>query len=109
MRRAPLWEMNPTEPGRAIAPAKVALRPPGGRMMPRQFGPTIRICPARASSRISCSNFTPSSPISLKPAEITTAPFTPASTHSRMMPGTVGAGVTMTARSTGSGTSVTDG
>ena len=32
------------------------------------------------------------------------APLTPASTHSAITPGTVGAGVTTTARSTGSGT-----
>jgi hypothetical protein len=35
---------------------------------------------------------------------MTIAPFTPASAHSPMMPGTAGAGVTTTARSTFSGT-----
>ena len=42
-------------------------------------------------------------PRSLKPAEITTAERTPAFTHSPINPGTDGAGVTMTARSTGFG------
>ena len=42
--------------------------------------------------------------ISLKPADIMMAPFTPAATHSRTTPGTVMAGVTITARSTLSGT-----
>ncbi len=64
----------------------------------------IRIRPRRASSSTSCSSLAPSGPVSLKPAEMMIAPFTPASTHSLITPGTVGAGVTTTARSTGSGT-----
>ena len=106
MQRAPLWLRKPTLPGRAIAPAKVALRPVSGFITPRQFGPMIRMPPRRACSMIRRSSSTPSGPISLKPAEMMIAPWTPASTHSPMMPGTVGAGVTMTARSTGSGTAV---
>ena len=49
----------------------------------------------------------PCSPCSLKPAEITIAPRTSASTHSEMIPGTVFAGVAITARSTASGISLT--
>jgi len=45
----------------------------------------------------------------LKPAEITIAPGTPFSTHSRISPGAEGAGVTSTARSTAAGTSATVG
>jgi hypothetical protein len=65
----------------------------------------MRIWPRRASAKICCSSAAPCSPISLNPAEMTIAPGTPAATHSPMMPGTVGAGVTITARSTSSGTS----
>ena len=47
---APLWLMKPTLPGRAIAPANVALRPLQGAITPRQFGPISRIRPRRASA-----------------------------------------------------------
>ncbi len=100
MQRAPLWLRKPTLPGRAIAPANVAFRPVSGFVTPRQFGPMTRIRPRRACSRIWRSSAAPSGPISLKPAEMMMAPLTPASAHSPMMSGTVGAGVTMTARST---------
>src|SRR5450631_100043 len=40
---APLWLINPTLPGRAMAFAKVAFSPDSGLMMPRQLGPTTRI------------------------------------------------------------------
>ena len=43
------------------------------------------------------------------PAEMMTAPFTPAAAHSPTMSGTVAAGVAMTARSTFSGTSAMRG
>ncbi|MFA5914327.1 MAG: hypothetical protein WC830_12290 [Burkholderiales bacterium] len=103
---APLWLMKPTVPGRAMALAKVALRCVRGRITPRQFGPIRRILP-RACSVMRRSSSTPAAPASLKPAEMMIAPFTPAATHSPTISGTVGAGVTMTARSTGSGTSPT--
>ena len=48
----------------------------------------------------------PGAPNSLNPAEITTAPRTPTSPQSRMIPGMDGAGVTTTARSTCSGMSL---
>ena len=41
----------------------------------------------------------------MKPAEMTMTPPTPASAHSAIMPGTVCAGATITARSTSAGTS----
>src|SRR5215210_7377302 len=109
VHRAPLWLRKATLRGRAIFPAKVALRPLTGLITPRQLGPTMRILPRLASSRTCCSSSAPTSPASLKPAEMTMAPSTPASAHSRMIPGTVGAGETMTARSTCSGTSRTLG
>ena len=82
--------------------ANVALRPVGGRMTPRQFGPTIRIPLARAVSRIWRSSSAPAGPISLKPAEMMTTVLTPAAAHSSTVAGIVVAGVTMT---TSSGTS----
>ena len=91
-------------PGRAMAPAKVAFRPVIGFITPRQFGPMTRIRPRRACSRTRRSSSIPSAPVSLKPAEMMIAPRTPASTHSAIRSGTAGAGVTMTARSTRSGT-----
>src|SRR5215467_13831348 len=103
--KAPLWLKNATSPLRAIAPAKVALSPVAGHIIPRQLGPTIRIRAERAICSTSCSRRAPSAPASLNPAEMTMAPPTPACAHSRMTPGTVAAGVTTTARSTGSGTS----
>ena len=102
---APLWLRNPTLPGRAMPEAKVALRPVIGFITPRQLGPTVRIRPCRASSRVCLSSSAPSGPVSLKPAEIMIAPPTPASTHSLMICGTVGAGAAMTASSTRAGTS----
>jgi len=83
--------------------AKVAFSPVMGFMTPRQLGPMMRMWPLRAILRICCSSAAPSGPVSLKPAEMMIAAWTPTATHSSMMPGTVGAGVTMTARSTGSG------
>ena len=85
--------------------AKVALRPVSGLITPRQFGPMMRMRPRRASASTFASSSTPAGPVSLKPAEMMIAFGTPPSTHSPIIAGTVGAGVTMTARSTGSGTS----
>ena len=53
-----------------MAPAKVAFRPVGGFMTPRQLGPTILILPRLASSRTWRSSSAPSDPVSLKPAEM---------------------------------------
>ena len=64
-----------------------------------------RIRPRPAWSMIRRSSAAPSAPISLNPAEMMMAARTPASTHSPIRSGTVGAGVTTMARSTGSGTS----
>jgi len=69
----------------------------------------MRILPVRAILRIFCSSAAPSGPVSLNPAEMMMAARTPLSAHSWMMPGTVLAGVTMTARSTSSGMAPTLG
>jgi hypothetical protein len=106
---APLWLRKATRPGIAIALAKVALSPPCGDITPRQFGPISRSRPRRASSSTRRSSSTPSAPVSLKPAEMTMAPLTPAWTHSATRTGTLGFGVTTMARSTRSGTAATLG
>ena len=102
---APDWLTKPTLPGRAMPFAKVALNPATGFMIPRQFGPTIRIPLARAVSRMRPSSARPSGPVSLNPAEMMIAARTPTAAHSSISAGTPGAGVTITASSTGSGTS----
>ena len=100
---APLWLTKPTLPGAEIPAAKVALSPVGGRMTPRQFGPTIRIPLARAVARIWRSSSAPSGPTSLNPAEMMTTALTPAAAHSSIVAGMVGAGVAMTTSSGFSG------
>jgi hypothetical protein len=101
---APLWLRNATLPLLAIPEAKVALSPETGFITPRQFGPITRIFPRRAAASTCRSSSTPAGPISLNPAEMMMAPFTPTSTQSLMTPTTFAAGVTTTARSTFSGT-----
>src|SRR5260221_13259501 len=96
VHRAPLWLMKATFPSFAIFLANVAFRPIEGIITPRQFGPMIRISPRR--SWISCSSFTPPAPVSLNPAETTTAPLTPAAAHSLVRLGTVEAGAAITPR-----------
>jgi hypothetical protein len=106
---APLWLMKPTEPGRAMAVAKVAFIPESGLITPRQLGPMMRMLAFCASTSNWRSMAAPSGPISLKPAEITIAPCTPLAPHSAISPGMEAGGVTTTARSTGSGISETEG
>src|SRR5271157_4503090 len=88
-----------------MAWATEAFRPVIGLITPRLFGPMTRIRPRPAWSMIRRSSAAPSAPISLNPAEATMAARTPASTHSPIRSGTVGAGVATMARSTRSGTS----
>src|SRR5262245_59593041 len=95
--------MKATFPGAAIFLANVAFKPADGIITPRQFGPIRRISPRRAS--IAFSSSLPKLPVSLKPAEMITAPGTPAAAHSPITSGTVTAGVAMIARSTAAGTS----
>ena len=87
-----------------MALATVAFRPVIGLMTPRLSGPMTRIRPRRACSTIRRSSAAPSAPISLNPAEMMTTARTPASTHSPIRSGTIGAGVATMARSIGSGT-----
>ena len=108
VQMAPDWLKRAIRPGLAIDEAKLAFRPVGGLMIPRQFGPTMRILP-RAMSRIRFSSARPSAPSSEKPAEMMIAARMSLSTHCSIIPGTVDAGVAMTARSTFSGVSFNDG
>lgn len=73
--------------------------------MPDVFGPITRI-PVSAAIRLnSASNAAPSGPDSRKPLASTIAPATPAAAQSPSTPGTVRAGVAISATSTGAGTS----
>ena len=76
---------------------------------PMQFGPIMRMPWRRACSTSWRSALAPSGPVSPKPAEITTSPPTRFLAHSSITPETAAAGTTITARSTSSGMSTTDG
>ena len=105
---APLWLMKATLPFWGIRLAKEAFSPDVGQMMPKQLGPTIRRLPLVAMRCTSSSNFSPSGPTSLKPAEMMMAFLTPWSTQSWITPGTVAAGVTTMTRSTWPGQAAMD-
>ncbi len=106
MHSAPLWLRKPTLPGRAIARGEGGVQPADGihhaqAVRPDQPDPRTRCARAPAVPA------PPPGRPSLNPAEITIAPRTPAFTHSPTTLGTVAAGVTITARSTASGSSPT--
>lgn len=87
-----------------VEAAKLAFKEMPGTMIPRQFGPRIRMPSNLAFSASTCSsNLRPSVPISRKPAEMITIPRVPASPRAPTRPGTVGDGVQITARSGGWG------
>ncbi len=109
VRSAPDCEMKPTRPGLAMPAANVAFIRSIGFMIPRQFGPMTLMPYRRAASSTCRSSSTPSGPISLKPALMMITPLMPASPHSTTSPGALLAGVTMTARSTGSPMAPIDG
>jgi hypothetical protein len=98
---APDCEASAILPGGGLTLAKLALRRRLGRTTPMQLGPRKRI-PCRCATRTtrSCS-FWPRGPASPNPAEMRIAAGTPEAPQSSMMSGTVRAGVTMMARSTG--------
>ena len=108
---APDWLTKPMAPGRAGVGAKVALRLTSGAVLitPMQFGPIILTPAARTVSRSLRSRAAPSSPVSEKPAVITTSPFTPLATHSSTAPCTSCLGTRIMARSTGSGIAAIEG
>ena len=92
VQSAPLWLMKPTLPGRAIALAKVAFRRVRGAHHAQAVRADDPHLAARLFAAIWRSSSAPAAPVSLNPAEMTIAPFTPAATHSPTIPGTVGGG-----------------
>jgi len=96
--RAPDWEMRPMDPGSGMAP-KLALSLADVLATPRQLGPRKRTPAARARPTVCSSSAKPAGPVSLKPAEMTTAAWVPLSPRAPIASGTSGAGRTITARS----------
>jgi len=78
-------------------------------MTPRQLGPSTRMPCLRAISPTRCSSSAPFLPVSLNPAVMTTATFTPFSPASSMTWGTAWLGTVMTAISTSPGIEETSG
>ena len=86
-------------PSKALLAAKEALRPEAVSMIPRQLGPIILIPYLSQREMHSRSRRAPSTPASLKPADITIILSTPAMPHSLTASGTILAGTTIIARS----------
>ena len=109
MPSAPDCDMKAMRPSGGYACANVPLSLNSGSvlMTPMQFGPIMRIPVVRHTSTSSCWRARPSSPVSPKPAEITTIAFTPFSPHSRTTSSTCAAGTTTNASSTSPGISFT--
>ena len=106
---APDWDEKPMLPLGAERAAKVAFRRGPATAMPRQFGPISRAPWARTSASSCSCRSTPSLPTSAKPAEMTTSARTPLRSASSAAASTCSPGTEITARSTGSGISATDG
>ena len=105
---APLCEMKAMRPALgAVGECSVSFAE--ALHMPLQFGPTKRMPASRAAATRSAWRSGPPSPLSAKPALITTAARMPLAPHSRSTPGAAAAGTVTTARSTGSGMSSTEG
>ena len=116
MPSAPDWQKKPIRPGGGTTGARVAFIRTAGSVLtrPRQFGPSTRI-PAALATATMCrcapapSGRRPATSWSAKPAVITTRPCTPLAWQASTTSATVAAGTVTTARSTGSGMSVTVG
>jgi len=104
---APDCETKPIGPASGMPLMKVVFKPLYISMVPTQLGPIMRIWFAFAIAIQAFSNFCPSSPISLKPPEMITTAFMPRAAQSCKASSVIPAGKTITARSTGSGTSRT--
>ena len=109
LQSAPDCETSASLPVRAWSGPHAALSPVSVLTRPRLLGPTNRTPWRRAARLSSASSSSPAAPASRKPADTMTAPRMPFAPHSATIPGTVGAGVTMRARSTGWGRSLTLG
>ncbi len=116
MPSAPDWQKKPIRPGGGTTGARVAFILTSGSVFtrPRQFGPSTRIPAALATDTMCRWAAAPSAPLpvtswSANPAVITTRPCTPLIRQDSTTSATVAAGTVTTARSTGSGMSVTVG
>ena len=107
---APLWDEKPTLPGGGMTGENEALRLTSGEALsrPMQLGPTIRIPKLRTRSTSCCCNARPASPISAKPAVITTSDFTPAAAQSSTTSRTPRLGTATIARSVPGGSARAD-
>ena len=107
---APDWATKAISPAFGVTGAKLALRPRRGARRPMQLGPSTRSRWGRAASS---SAFWSSPPrceaSSANPALITTAARVPRAPSSATRPGTLAAGVAITARSGASGRLATSG
>ncbi len=110
MPSAPDWQKNPTRPGGGTTGARLALSRTAGSVLtsPRQLGPRTRIPLARARETMCRWASAPLSSASANPALTTTSPCTPLARQDSTTSATEAAGTVTTARSTGSGMSVTD-
>ena len=111
MPRPPLCESIPTLPPGGMSLAKVAFTAASGAVLitPRQFGPTRRMPVARQIPTSSRWAAAPSSPTSAKPAVSTSSARTPRAPQARATSRTPAFGTAITASSTGSGRSATEG
>src|SRR6185312_324274 len=110
MPSAPDWQKNPTRPGGGTTGARVPLSRTARLVLtsPRQLGPITRIPFALARATMCRWAEAPDSSASANPAVITTNPCTPLARQDSTTSATDAAGTVTTARSTGSGMSVTD-
>jgi hypothetical protein len=106
---APDCETNAMSPGRGIPTTNVVLSGVYVSMVPMQFGPITRTPYCSAMRLISCSRASPSGPVSRNPPLTMIAALMPRRPHASTWPATAAAGTTITAMSTGSGTSSTLG
>ena len=107
MPNAPDCDAKAMVPGTGTRDAKVASRRTSGDvlMIPKQFGPTMRMPPRCARNVNSRWSVAPASPTSAKPDEITTNAPTPLREHWSTTSSALSAGTATTATSTTPGTS----
>src|SRR6056297_2196670 len=74
VHNAPLCDIKAILPGRAILLEKLTFNLRDGLIKPRQFGPIILMLYFLKLPEICSVSFSPSSPISVKPAEISKIP-----------------------------------
>ncbi len=104
----PLWLISASLPGSSGSASMAAFSVSGTRLAtlttPRQFGPSSRSPPARATATIASCRSRPTASASAKPAEKMVAAVTPLSIQPAMASGTSRAATMMKAWSTGPST-----